>query len=312
MDTLVAPVRLFLEDPESYLWIAAIGFLIASSCGLIGAFLVLRKSALLGDAISHSVLPGIVIAFLVTGSRATGGMMVGAVCAGILTTVAIDMICRKTRIKEDAAIGIVFTFFFAVGVILMSQYASKIDLDLDCVLYGEIGFIALEPFVEFAGFSLAPEPVVRTGLILVGLVVLIRLFFKELLVCSFDASYATAIGVSALRAHYLLVVVLSITVVSAFELVGAVLVVAMLILPGSTAYLVCDRLPRLLFSILPIALVTSFLGLYVSLLFDCSPAGAMVVSAFLLFLLTWVFAPGRGLVSQWRRRSANRSELVSA
>jgi manganese/zinc/iron transport system permease protein len=305
MDWLASPFRLFLEDPESYLWIGTMGFLVAASCGLVGAFLVIRKSALLGDAISHSVLPGIVIAFLITGSRATWGMMIGAIVAGILTTLAIDLVCRKTRIKEDAAIGIVFSFFFAVGVILMSQYASKVDLDLDCVLYGEIGFIALEPFVEVGGFSLAPEPIVRTALILIGIAALIRLFFKELVVCSFDATYANTIGVGAQRAHYLLVVVLSITVVSAFESVGAVLVVAMLILPGSTAYLFCDRLPRLLASIFPISLLTSGLGVYGSLLFDCSPAGAMVVSSFLLFVLAWFLSPEHGLVAQWRRRTGS-------
>lgn len=310
MEWLASPFRLFWVDPESYLWIGAMGFLVAASCGLVGAFLVVRKSALLGDAISHSVLPGIVVAFLITGSRATWGMMVGAIVAGLLTTLAIDLVCRKTRIKEDAAIGIVFSFFFAVGVILMSRYASKVDLDLDCVLYGEIGFIALEPYVELSGISLGPEPVVRTALILIGIVLLVWLFFKELVVCSFDATYADTIGVDAIRSHYLLVVVLSITVVSAFESVGAVLVVAMLILPGSTAYLFCDRLPRLLVSIIPVALLTSVLGIYGSLLFNCSPAGAMVVAAFLLFVVAWFFAPGHGLVAQWRRRP--RSVPVAA
>jgi len=195
-------------------------------------------------------------------------------------------------------------------VILMTRYASKVDLDLDCVLYGEIGFVALEPFVEVGGIPIAPEPVVRSALILLGAVALIRLFFKELLVCSFDGAYANTIGVSSVGTHYLLVVVLSITVVSAFESVGAVLVVAMLILPGSTAYLFCDRLPRLLFSIIPISSMTSVLGVYGSLLFDCSPAGAMVVAAFALFVLAWFLAPGQGLVPQWRRRWGNEAMVA--
>ena len=304
---LLRPWELISGDPFGFFWIFVMGAVISLSCGLVGAFLVLRKNALLGDAISHAILPGIVVAFLLTGSRASGWMMVGALVAGLLTTLLIDLICRKTRIKEDSAIGIVFSFFFATGVILISLFAGNVDLDLDCVLYGEIDFLALAPLLEIGGRETLPIPVALASGVLVIVLLCILLFYKELLVTSFDPVFSKTIGISSTAIHYLLVVVLSMTVVSAFESVGAILVVAMLILPGSTAYLFCDRLSRLLLSILPLSLLSSGLGVYIAVLFDCSTGGSMVVAAFILFLLAWVFSPGRGLLAQWfhRRRRSN-------
>jgi len=307
-----APLEMFTSDPGGYFWIWLMGFLIISSCGLVGTFLVLRKSALIGDAISHSVLPGIVIAFLLTTSRAPWIMIIGALVAGLLTTVAIDLICRKTRIKEDAAIGIVFSSFFAVGVILISVYASKVHLDADCVLYGEIGYIALEPFVSIGGREWMPGPVGVAALVLAGVAISIFLLYKELLVSSFDPTFSTTIGISRAWVHYLLIVVVSITIVSAFESVGAILVIAMLILPGSTAYLVLDRLPHILATVLPFAALTAAMGVYFSILFNCSTAGSMVVSGFGLFLITWFVSPNQGLIAQWRRRQVSLMSEPSA
>ncbi len=303
IDFLLGPVEMISGDPFGFLWIFVMGVVITLSCGLVGAFLVLRKNALLGDAISHAILPGIAVAFLITGSRGTWGMMVGALVAGLLTTLFIDLICRKTRIKEDSAIGIVFSFFFAVGVILVSLFAGNVDLDLDCVLYGEIDFLALAPLIEIGERETLPIPVAMASVVLVIVILTIGFLYKELLVTSFDPTFSGTIGISPTVAHYLLVVILSLTVVSAFESVGAILVVAMLILPGSTAYLFCDRLSRLLLSIVPISILSSGLGVYIAVLFDCSTGGAMVVAAFLLFLLAWVFNPGRGLIAQWRHKT---------
>jgi len=155
------------DGGSSFIWIALMGFFVAASCGLIGNYLILRRMALVGDAISHSILPGIAIAFLLANSRSTPVMFVGALAAGILTTVIIEIIHKKSRVKQDAAIGIAFSTLFAIGVILISLYADKVDLDQECVLYGEIAFVPLAPLVQIAGLSLAPEPVLRMGLVTV-------------------------------------------------------------------------------------------------------------------------------------------------
>ncbi|MCA9424782.1 MAG: metal ABC transporter permease [Candidatus Omnitrophica bacterium] len=309
IDFLLQPWELISYDPVGFFSIFAMGVVISISCGLVGAFLIMRKNALLGDAISHAILPGIAVAFLITGSRGSGWMMAGALVAGLLTTLMIDLICRKTRIKEDSAIGIVFSFFFAVGVILISLFAGNVDLDLDCVLYGEIDFLALAPFMKIAGHEVLPVPVAVASVVLVIVVITIWLLYKELLVSSFDPTFSGTIGISPIVAHYLLVVILSLTVVSAFESVGAILVVAMLIIPGSTAYMFCNRLSRLLLSIVPLSILSAGLGVYIAVLFDCSTGGSMVVAAFLLFVFAWVFAPERGLVSQWRRRRSRGASL---
>src|SRR5690606_17442339 len=214
----------------------------AAACGLVGNYLVLRRMALIGDAVSHSILPGLVIAYLFSGTRGSAAMFAGALCAGVATTIIIEAIHRRTRVKQDAAIGIAFSTLFAIGVILMSLYAQRIDLDADCVLYGEISFVPLEPMVTVAGVTLGPESIVRMGTVLLAVVALIAAFYKELLVTSFDAGLAKSLGINPTVFHYGLMAVLSIVVVSAFESVGAILVIAMLILPGATGSLLTQRL----------------------------------------------------------------------
>lgn len=231
------------QDFGSSIWIAAMGFLVATACGLVGNYLILRRMALVGDAISHSILPGIAIAFLISGSRGSLPMFIGALLAGAVTTVLIEVIHKKSRVKQDAAIGIAFTSLFAVGVILISLFASKVDLDQECVLYGEIAFIPLEGMVELAGFKLGPPSVVRMAVVTLVVVLLVGLFYKELLVSSFDPALSFSLGINSTFVHYALMAMLSVVVVSAFEAVGAILVIAMLILPGATATLLSHRFP---------------------------------------------------------------------
>src|SRR5688572_18970176 len=152
---IVEPWTEFLPD---YGWVAVMGFLVMLACGLLGNFLILRRMALVADAISHSILPGIVIAFLLGKSRGPVAMFFGAVVAGMLTTLLIEIIHRRSRIKQDAAIGIVFSTFFAAGVLMISLFAGQVDLDADCVLYGELGFAGAEdPVVLFCKQIAPPE-----------------------------------------------------------------------------------------------------------------------------------------------------------
>jgi manganese/zinc/iron transport system permease protein len=300
---VVAP---WTTEIASFGWIALMGFLVATACGLVGNFLIVRRMALVGDAISHSVLPGLVIAFLVAQSRNSTAMFAGALVAGIFTTLVIELIHKKSRVKQDAAIGITFSSLFAVGVILVSVYASKVDLDQECVLYGEIGTIPLDaPYVQIGSLILGPPSLVRMAVVTLVVALLIVMFYKELLVSSFDPGLAFSLGINATVVHYSLMSALSVVVVSAFESVGAILVIAMLILPGATASLLSQRLPRvLLLSVLHAAL-SSVLGVMLALWLECSIAGAMVVVGGVMFVLAWVFSPSEGLLRRWlaRRKS---------
>lgn len=292
--------RVFVEpwsSPASgFLWVALMGFLVATACGLIGNYLILRRMSLVGDAISHSILPGLAIAFLLANTRNTLAMFLGALIAGIFTTVIIELIHKKTRVKQDAAIGIAFTSLFAIGVILISVFASQVDLDQECVLYGEIGQVPLLPFVEIGGLVLGPQPVVRMAAVALLTGALIVIFYKELLVSSFDPGLAVSLGINATVMHYSLMSMLSVIVVSAFESVGAILVIAMLILPGATAALLSQRLPYVFgLTVLHAALSTIF-GLHLALWLECSIAGAMVVAGMFLFILAWIFSPLDGLI----------------
>ena len=297
--------------PPAVLWIAAMGFLVSSACGLVGAYLILRRMALVGDAISHSVLPGIAIAFLLSGSRGSGAMFLGALAAGMVTTLIIEVIHRKSRIKHDSAIGIAFTTLFAIGVILISVFAGQVDLDQECVLYGEIAWIPLENMVAWRGISLGPEPVVRMAVVLFLTVALILLFYKELLVSSFDAGLASSLGINATVVHYGLMCWLSVVVVSAFESVGAILVVAMLILPGATASLLSNRLGIVLILTIVHSAISSLLGIHLAYWLNCSMAAAMVVMGTVLFVLAWILAPRHGLVVRLLHRRLTEKHVPS-
>lgn len=330
MNTLSIPVFDFQKmvlapwttDLSTTLWIVVMGFLVAAACGLIGNYLILRRMALVGDAISHSVLPGIALAFLISHSTGSGAMFVGALIAGIFTTLLIEVIHKKSRVKQDSAIGIAFTSLFAIGVILISLYASKVDLDQECVLYGEISFVSIQPLMtlqELLPFVpapflkevlLGPVPVVRMAIVFILTVILIILFFKELLVSSFDSGLAASLGINATLVHYSLMSWLSVVVVSAFESVGAILVIAMLILPGATASLWATRLTVILWLSVLNAALSALLGFHLAVWLDCSTAGAMVVMASVLFLLTWIFSPSQGLLWRWKRNRAEDPSLA--
>ncbi len=279
----------------SSFWIVLMGFLVAATCGLVGCFIVLRRMALVGDAISHSVLPGITLAFLITQSRATFPMLIGAVVAGAVTVVLIEGIRRYSRVKQDAAIGIVFSSLFAVGVALIAGFADHVDLDTDCVLYGEIAFVPLENFATLGGVEIAPLTVARMGIIFVVVIGLIVAFYKELLVTSFDAGLAASLGISPALYHYGLTLLLSVVIVSSFESVGVVLVIAMIIFPGATAMLLTDRLPVALALSCGFSAVYSLAGFHLATWLDASSAGSMTVVAGALFGIVWLTAPRRGL-----------------
>src|SRR5687768_1133639 len=186
------------------LYIILTAALVSVSCALLGCFLILRRMAMVGDAISHAVLPGIVIAFLVSGARDSVTMLIGAGLIGIVTTFLIEFLHKKAKLQTDAAIGVTFTWLFAVGVVLISLFAGKVDLDQDCVLYGEIAYVPLDIIISSTGANLGPRAIYIMGGVLLIILIFIKVGYKELFLTTFDPAYATAIGISTTLWHYLL------------------------------------------------------------------------------------------------------------
>lgn len=289
-------------------WIVCTGVLAAVACSLLGNFLVLRKMSMMGDAISHAVLPGLAIAFLITGARASLTMFIGAAIVGVLTAVCTQWICRFGKVDRGASMGIVFTTLFALGLVLIVQAADQVDLDPGCVLYGAIELTPLDVVwrPELLGCMLE---VPRAALVLSGVLLLnlsfVVLFFKELRISSFDPELATTIGINANLMHYLLTTLVAITTVAAFEAVGSIIVIAMLIVPAATAHLLTDRLGWMILASAAIGALSAFLG-HLSSVFvpswfgfpGTSTSGMIAVMSGLIFAVVLFFAPRYGVLAK--------------
>lgn len=277
-------------------WVIIIASLAAINCSLIGTYLVLRKLAMMGDAIAHSVLPGIVISFLLAGSRTSLVVLVGAGSVGILATLLMEFLHRQVKLQPDAAIGINFTWLFALGIILISFFSKKIDLDPDCILYGEIAYAPLDTWVSPGGIDFGPRAVYILTIVLLANLSFILIGYKELSITTFDPAFATSIGMNTTVWHYLLMGATSFTTVAAFEVVGAILVVALLVAPPATAYLLTQRLHSMLAIASLVGILTALGGYYLAIWVNGSIAGAMATTAGCLFLIVF-------LVQQWRKKS---------
>jgi manganese/zinc/iron transport system permease protein len=261
--------------------------------------------ALIGDAISHAVLPGIVIAYLISGSRDSIFMIAGAGTIGLLTTFLIEFLHRKARLQEDASIGVIFTTLFATGVILISYYAENIDLDQDCVLYGEIALVPLDTFILPSGMDIGPRAMWIGCLVFTLILLFIELGYKELFLTTFDPAYAASIGISVTLWHYLLMGLVSFTTVASFEAVGAILVVAFLVAPAATAYLLTDNFTKMLMLSVLVGIIAAIGGYYLAVLMDASIAGGMSTVAGLEFFLVLLFSPTRGVLTKKMRTKAS-------
>ncbi|WP_342265018.1 metal ABC transporter permease [Cardinium endosymbiont of Philonthus spinipes] len=272
------------------LWTIIIAALASINCALVGTYLVLRKIAMMGDAIAHSTLPGIVLALLITGSKNSPILLAGAAITGLLVTFLIAFLEKKISIQADAAIGINFTFLFALGVILISFFSRKIDLDPECSLYGELATVPLDVWRTNSGINLGPKAFYILSTVLAINLTFLIIGYKQLFVTTFDPQFAQSIGVHTTRWHYCLMGITSLTTVAAFEVAGAILVVALLIVPAATIYLVTKCLKRLLFYNILFAIFTSISGYYVSFWLNSAIAATMVTIAGLLFLIAFVFS----------------------
>lgn len=288
-------------------WIIAVATLCALAAALIGNFLVLRRMSMLGDAISHAVLPGLAAAFFISDSRSSWPMFVGAVLVGILTAFFTEWIRRVGRVDEGASMGVVFTSLFALGLILIVQAADHVDLDPGCVLYGAIELTPLDR-IDFFGMSIPRAAAMLMTVALINLLFVV-VMYKELKIASFDPALATTLGFNSSLIHYLLMILVAVTAVASFETVGNVLVVAMFVVPPAASYMLTDRLqimiPLSLF-LAVLAAVGGHLGaVAIPTWFgfqSTTTAGSMAVVAGGLLLIAALFSPRHGILVKWMRR----------
>jgi manganese/zinc/iron transport system permease protein len=286
--------------------IVLVGALVGIASSLLGAFLVLRKSSLLSDAISHSVLLGIILVFLVSQNEHSPFFIVGAAVVGVLTVALTELLTASKRVKSDAAIGLVYPFLFAIAVLLINVFARNVHIDQDAVLLGEIGFVWIDT-VTIGGLEI-PRAVFTMSIVTLVNLAFVILFFKELKLATFDPGLAAALGFSPTLLYYALLSLTSITAVTAFDSVGAVLLVAFVIVPPATAYLLTDKLWRMLLYGVIIAFFSSLLGYILAFTFDVSIGGMMVCVSGVFLLLAFLFSPSYGLVAQEARRNAQRRD----
>jgi manganese/zinc/iron transport system permease protein len=288
-------------------WILVIAVLTAMSCAILGNFMVLRRLSMMGDAISHAVLPGIAIAFMLTESRDSVVMFIGAAIAGVLTAFFTQTIHQFGRVEQGASMGVVFTFLFACGLILIDQHAHDVDLDADCVLLGSLEWVPLYP-TELLGYTV-PSAFVSIGIVFLINLATVTLLFKEFRISSFDPAMASSQGISATLMHYILMVLVAVTTVAAFVSVGSIMVICMLIVPAAAAHLLTDRLHSMIIVSLIIAAVAAALGHYLALWLPphmgfrgTNIAGMISVVCGALLLLAMFLSPRHGIVAKYMRR----------
>ena len=245
-------------------------------CGLLSCYMTLKGWALMGDAVSHSVLPGVILAYAIGLPFSVGAFVFGVGSVGM-----IGFVKQKSRIKEDTVIGLVFTGFFALGLVLVSKTRSNIDLTH--ILFGNV-----------LGISIAD--IQQTVLISALVTAVLLLFRRDLLLFCFDPTHARSIGINTGVLHYLLLSVLSLAAVAGLQTVGIILVVAMLVTPGATAYLLTDRFDRMSWLAIGSSILSSLLGVYTSYWTDSSPAGCIVLVQTGLFVIAFLFAPKHGIL----------------
>lgn len=271
----------WLIEPISFAFMQrglAAGVLAGIACAVLSAFVVWRGMAFVGDAMAHTILPGVVIAFL-----RGANLFVGALIAAILTALGIGWFSRDREVREDTAIGVMFSGFFALGILLLSRVRSY--QDLTHILFGDILGVSSTDLWIIAGVT-------------VLVIAAVALFYKELLVTSFDPGHAVAIGLSPELVRYGLLILLALTVVAAIQAVGVVMVIALLVTPAATASLLARQLPRIMLLGAVFAVISAVVGLYASYYANVASGAAIVLTLTVLFLLAFLFAPRRGLL--WR------------
>jgi manganese/zinc/iron transport system permease protein len=288
--------------------IQIIAVLVAVACALPGVFLVLRRMAMMSDAISHTVLLGIVLGFFALGTLESPLLILTAAAMGVITVSLVELLLKTRLVRQDAAIGLVFPALFSIAVILISRFARGVHLDVDAVLLGELTFVPFDR-IDIGGIDI-PRAMLVMGVILLLNVLFISLFYKELKLTTFDAGLAVALGFSPTLIHYGLMVMVSVTAVGAFDAVGSILVVALMIAPPAAAYLLTDRLSRMLLYSAALGAAGAIGGYWLARGLDANIAGAIATVLGVEFLAVFLLAPERGLIAQAARRARQRWEFA--
>jgi len=272
--------------------------LVGLMCGVLGCFIVLRNMSLIGDALSHAVLPGIFFAFLLVG-YSTLGFFIGSTVAGLVTAVAISWIQQNVKTKNDAAIGIIFTAMFSIGIMGISwlNQSEGVHLDLKDFLFGNVLGISNEDIFLTAGICLYT-------------LVCVVMFYRYLFVTTFQPTIAETMGISAKTIHYFLMLLLSFAIVASLRTVGVILVVAMLITPAATALLLSDQLKKVIFISGLIGILSAVIGLLVSIIFNTTPGPAMTLCATAFYFMAVLLSPTQGLLFKYNQNRIQRKRII--
>lgn len=267
------------------LMVLLIGLLTAIACAIPGTYLVLRRMSMMSDAISHSVLPGIIIAFLIVLDRSSPLIILGAALSGLLMVYLTELISRSKLVKTDASIGLVFPGLFSIGVILISMQMSSVHFHEHSVLVGDITLSALNNLV-IDGVDYGPKSLYILGSVIMLNLLFIIIFFKELNLTTFDPQLSEVLGFKNLTLHYLFMTIVSITAVASFDAAGSILVIALFIVPAATAHLFTRTVINMIIWAIIFAIISSISGFYLSIYFDAAVSGGIAVMCGVVFLIT--------------------------
>lgn len=290
--------------------IQLIAILISVGCALPGTFLVLNKMSMMADSITHTILLGIVLGFFISQDLSSPVLILGAALTGVATVWLTELLKSSRLLSGDSSIGIVFPFLFSIAVILISRYAGSVHLDTDSVLLGELAFAPFDRLM-INGTDIGAKGIYIALSLLAVNIVFIALFFKELKLMSFDPVLSAILGFLPVILRYALMTMVSLTAVGAFQAVGSVLVIAFMIGPPATAYLLTDDLKKMLFLSGLIGVLGSITGYTGARIFDVSIAGAIAVAIGIVFGFTFIFAPKRGMLSIISHRREEAKKLAA-
>ena len=291
---------------NSFAEILLIAIFMSAACALPGNFLVLRRMSMLTDAISHTVLLGIVLAFLAVGSLDSPFLIIGASLMGVLTVWLIELLYQSRLVASDSAIGLIFPLLFSIAVILVTRYPGNVHLDTDCILLGELAFAPFDRLI-INGMDLGAKGLYTGGAVLVLSIAVISLFYKEIKLATFDPVLAGVLGFSPAVIHYGLMSLVSLVAVTSFQSIGSILVIAFMIIPAMTAALWTRTLSgRLVLSCL-LGTAGAVLGIIGAIVSDSSLAGMMAAVLGVFFIISLIFAPATGILAAFRQRKNSGS-----
>ena len=273
--------------PIAYIQLLIISIITAVACVLPGNFLVLRGTALISDALSHAILFGIVVTFLIVGDSSSPLVFIGAISSGILTVCLTEQLSSSGKINQDAAIGLTFPFLFSIAVLLINLFANNVHLDTDAILLGEVAFAPFETFY-WHGYDCGPQAIWNMSIILSINIACISYFYKELRLTTFDPIYAKIIGYNPRLFDYLLMIITSMTIIQAFHTTGTILVISLIITPAATASLVTKKLHEMLIISCLLAIIAVLAGFLCAHQFNTSIAGSISLMNGLIFCLVMI------------------------